>query len=261
MKNEIVTPAGTNGEAGRGRRFAALAVHVALASVGAAAAHAAHAASSASCDAQLTQLIVPALRQTAFDRQAIHAEPAALTGQPDGVLGVRLFVTPDRPGTPNRDATIGWVTLDTHALRAFDVTRDPDQPDVLKIDRHALSRYVSTCVAPPAASARTDAAPHGAVDCDALNRLAQARGDRVPGSDAGRVVTGKGRLPFFVAPDDACRIDGLFIVEHDHVDARTEYGRFTAVTYLNPRTHGMADGWVPSARLRPDGTGIAPRQP
>lgn len=94
MKNEIVTPAGTNGEAGRGRRFAALAVHVALASVGAVVAHAAHAASSASCDAQLTQLIVPALRQTAFDRQAIHAEPAALTGQPDGVLGVRLFVTP-----------------------------------------------------------------------------------------------------------------------------------------------------------------------
>nr|WP_244109170.1 hypothetical protein [Burkholderia anthina] len=261
MKNEIVTPAGANGEAGRGRRLAALAVRVALAGVGVAAAHAAHAASPASCDARLTQLIVPALRHTAFDRRAIHAERAVLTGQPEGVQGVRLFVTPDHPGTPNRDATIGWVTLDTHALRALDITRDPDQPDVLKIDRHALARYVSTCVAAPAASAHPAAAMHGPVDCDALNRRAQARGDYVTGSDAGRVVTGKGRLPFFSAPDDACRIDGLFIVEHDHVDARTEYGRFTSVTYLNPRTHGTADGWVPRARLQPDGTGIAPRQP
>ncbi|PFH26427.1 hypothetical protein [Burkholderia sp. JKS000303] len=261
MKNEIVTPAGANGEAGRGRRLAALAVRVALAGVGVAAAHAAHAASPASCDARLTQLIVPALRHTALDRRAIHAEPAVLTGQPEGVQGVRLFVTPDHPGTPNRDATIGWVTLDTHALRALDITRDPDQPDVLKIDRHALARYVSTCVAAPAASAHPAAAMHGAVDCDALNRRAQARGDYVTGSDAGRVVTGKGRLPFFSAPDDACRIDGLFIVEHDHVDARTEYGRFTSITYLNPRTHGTADGWVPRARLQPDGTGIAPRQP
>ncbi|WP_243771971.1 hypothetical protein [Burkholderia anthina] len=261
MKNEIVTPAGANGEAVRGRRFAALVVRVALAGVGAAAVHAALAASPASCDERLTQLVVPALRHTAFERRAIHAEPAALTGQPEGVQGVRLFVTPDHPGTPNRDATIGWVTLDTHALRALDITRDPEQPDVLKIDRHALSRYVSTCVAPPAAPANADAATPGAVDCDALNRRARAQGDYVTGSDAGRVVTGKGRLPFFSAPDDACRIDGLFIVEHDHVDARAEYGRFTSVTYLNPRTHGTADGWVRSARLKPDGTGIAPRQP
>ncbi|WP_234745540.1 MULTISPECIES: hypothetical protein [Burkholderia] len=261
MKNEIVTPAGANGEAVRGRRFAALAVCVALAGAGAAAMHAAHAASSGACDERLTQLVVPALRHTAFDRRAIHAEPAALTGQPEGVEGVRLFVTPDRRGTPNRDATIGWVTLDTHALRALDITRDPERPDVLKIDRHALSRYVAACIAPPAAPANTAAATPGAVDCDALNRRAQARGDYVTGGDAGRVVTGKGRLPLFSAPDDACRIDGLFIVEYDHVDARTEYGRFTSVTYLNPRTHGTADGWVRSARLKPDGTGIAPRQP
>lgn len=261
MKNEIVTPAGANGETVRGRRFAVRVVRVALAGVGVAAVHAVHAASPASCDARLTQLIVPALRHTAFERRAIHAEPAALAGQPEGMQGVRLFVTPDHPGTPNRDATIGWVTLDTHALRALDITRDPARPDVLEIDRHALSRYLSTCVAPPAAPANTTAATSGAVDCDALNRRAQAQGDDVPGSDAGRVVTGKGRLSFFSAPHDACRIDGLFIVEHDHVDARTEYGGFTSVTYLNPRTHGTADGWVPSARLKPDGTGIAPRQP
>ncbi|MCA8094641.1 hypothetical protein LGM65_27830 [Burkholderia anthina] len=53
----------------------------------------------------------------------------------------------------------------------------------------------------------------------------------------------------------------MFIVEYDHVDARIEYGRFTSVTYLNRCTHGTADGWVRSVRLKPDGTGIAPRQP
>ncbi|WP_248312840.1 hypothetical protein [Burkholderia ambifaria] len=260
MKNEIVTLEGVKGAAMRGGWFAAIAMDVALAGLGIAAAHAAHAAVPVSCDEGLTRLIVPALRHPAFERRAIHAEPAELTGQPEGVYGVRLFVKPDHPGTPNRDATIGWVTLDAHALRALDVTRDPAQPDVLAIDPQALSRYISTCVA-PAAPASTIASAPAAIDCDALNRRAQERGDVVTSGDAGRIVTGKGRLPFFSAPDDACRIDGLFIVEHDHVAARTEYGRFTSVTYLNPRTKGRADGWVPTARLKRDGTGVAPRQP
>lgn len=252
MKNEIVTPAGANGEAVCRRRFAAIAGRVALACIGAVAAlPAAAAPPPASCDDQLTQLIVPALRQTVMDRRAIRADVDEREGD---TYRIRLFVTPPHSGTPNREATIGWVTLDTHAMRALDVTRDPDRPDVLAIDRRALSRFVSTCAA-PAASTRD------AVDCDALDRRAQAQGDYVMGSEAGRVVTGKGRLPFYSAPDDACRIDGLFVVEHDRVDARAEYGRFTSVVYLNPRTKGIAEGWVQTARLKPDGTGIAPRQP
>jgi len=255
VKNEIVTPTGVNGETGRRSRCAAIAVRVALACVGALAVQAAVAApaspSPSPCNERLTALIVPALPQTAFARRDIHAAVDERNGD---VYRIRLFTSPDHPGTPNREATVGWVTLDTKAMRALDVTRDPDRPDVLKIDRRALSRFVSTCV--------VSATPvHSAVDCDALNRRAQAQGDYVMGSDAGRVVIGNGRLPFLSAPDDACRIDGLFIVEHDHVDARTEYGRFTSVVYLNSRTRGIAEGWVRTARLKPDGTGIAPRQP
>ncbi|WP_244132754.1 hypothetical protein [Burkholderia sp. BCC0397] len=251
MKNEIVTPAGANGATGHRGRRAAIAMCAAFACVGAIAVQSAAAAPASSCDAQLTALIVPALRQTAMDRRDIRAAVDERNGD---VYRIRLFTTPDHPGTPNREATVGWVTLDTQAMQALDVTRDPDRPDVLQIDRRALSRFVSTCA--------VSATPvHSAVDCDALNRHAQAQGDYVTGSDAGRVVTGKGRLPFFSAPDDACRIDGLFIVEHDHVDARTEYGRFTSVVYLNSRTRGIAEGWVRTARLKPDGTGIAPRQP
>jgi len=258
VKNEIVTPAGANGEAMRRRRFAAaVAVPAAMACLGAMAWPTAAATPPVSCNDQLTRLIVPALRQTEMNRRDIHADVAERDGN---VYRVRLFTMPDHSGTPNREATIGWVTLDTQAMRVLDVTRDPDRPDVLKIDRRALSRFVSTCVAP--ATPATPATPvRNAVDCDALNRRAQAQGDDVMGSEAGRVVTGKGRLPFYSAPDDACRIDGLFIVEHDHVDARADYGRFTSVVYLNPRTRGIAEGWVPTARLKPDGTGIAPRQP
>ncbi|MCA8064634.1 hypothetical protein [Burkholderia sp. AU38729] len=258
MKNEIVTPAGANGEAGCRRRFAAaVAVPAAMACLGAMAVQTAAAMPPASCNEQLTRLIVPALRQTEMSRRDIHADVDERDGN---VYRVRLFTMPDHPGTPNRDATIGWVTLDTQAMRALDVTRDPDRPDVLKIDRRALSRFVSACVAPVAPAA--PATPvRDAVDCDALNRRAQVQGDYVMGSDAGRVVTGKGRLPFYSAPDDTCRIDGRFIVEHDHVDARADYGRFTSVVYLNPRTRVTAEGWVPTARLKPDGTGIAPRQP
>ncbi|MDN7699826.1 hypothetical protein R0290_06670 [Burkholderia semiarida] len=248
VKNEIVTPPRANGQAGRRIRGAAI---VMLACAGALAAQAAAAAPPASCNERLTALIVPALRQTAFAQRDIHA---AVDERNHDVYRIRLFATPDRSGTPNREATVGWVTLDTRAMQAFDVTRDPDRPDELKIDRRALSRFVSTC-----AVAATPI--HSAVDCDALNRRAQAQGDDVMGSDAGRVVIGNGRLPFFSAPDDACRIDGLFVVEHDHVDARTKYGDFTSVVYLNPRTQGIAEGWVRTARLKPDGTGIAPRQP
>ncbi|ORT84772.1 hypothetical protein B7G54_19505 [Burkholderia puraquae] len=225
-----------------------------MACLGGLAVPAAAAKPPASCDDQLTRLIVPALRQTEMNRRDIHADVDERNGD---VYRIRLFAKPGRSGTPDREATIGWVTLDMQAMRALDVTRDPDRPDVLKIDRRALSRFVSTCVAPAAPAAPL----RNAVDCDALNRRAQAQGDYVMGSDAGRIVTGKGRLPFFSAPDGACRIDGLFIVEHDHVDARTDYGRFTSVVYLNPRTRGIAEGWVQTARLKPDGTGIAPRQP
>ncbi|MDF3081309.1 hypothetical protein KPB01_10135 [Burkholderia sola] len=228
-------------------------MRVALACAGALAVQAAAAApvSPSPCNERLTALIVPALQQTAFARRDVHA---AVDERNADVYRIRLFTTPDHPGTPNREATVGWVMLDTRTMQVLDVTRDPDRPDVLKIDRGALSRFVSTCA--------VSAAPvHSAVDCDALNRRAQTQGDDVMGSDAGRVVIGNGRLPFFSAPDDACRIEGLFIVEHDHVDARTEYGRFTSVVYLNPRTRGIAEGWVRTARLKPDGTGIAPRQP
>ncbi|WP_242449065.1 hypothetical protein [Burkholderia metallica] len=262
MKNEIVTPAGADGEGGaaRRRRFSGFAVRIAvagaLAGLGAAAVQAATAAQPAACDVALTRLIVPALRQTAFDRRTIRAEPAELTGQPDGVHGVRLFVVPDHPGTPNRDATIGWATLDTRSMRALDITRDADRPDVLTVDRHAMSRVVSACFA----SAAPAPAP-AAGDCDALNRRAQQQRVFVTGSAAGRVVVGRGRLPLYSAPDAACPIRGLFVVEHDHVDAYAEYGRYTSVIYLNPRTRATAEGWVATARLKPDGTGIAPRQP
>ncbi|MGS0893175.1 hypothetical protein ACVBGC_11635 [Burkholderia stagnalis] len=252
MKNEIVTPAGPDGEAARRRGLPGVAARVALACLCVALAPRAGAAPAESCDAQLTRLIVPALRRTAMDRRTIHA---ALDDRQGSVHSVRLFVVPADPGTPNRDATIGWVTLDTRTLRALDVTRDPDRPDRLRIDPHAMARFVSACVAPPRP------APAAAVDCDALNRRAQRQGAYVAGSDAGRVVTGQGRLPFHSAPDDACRIPGLFVVEHDAVDARTEYGRFTSVVYLSVRTGGPVEGWVETARLKPNGTGIAPRQP
>ncbi|WP_301816688.1 hypothetical protein [Burkholderia orbicola] len=68
MKNEIVTPTGVNGEAGRRSRCAAIAVRVALACVGALAVQAAVAAppspSPSLCNERLTALIVPALPQT-----------------------------------------------------------------------------------------------------------------------------------------------------------------------------------------------------
>ncbi|WP_232451705.1 hypothetical protein [Burkholderia ubonensis] len=247
MKIEIVSPSVRDGEAagrwrtGIDRRLAAGLLWLIIA-------QGSH-ASPLSCQRELTQLVVPALTHVAMARRTIRAELASLA---DGGYGARLFVPAH--GSANRDGevTIGWVDIDSKSMRLLDVTRDPDRPDMLHVNRDALAGFVSRCL-PPDARER--------VNCEALNRRAEQAGVYIQGSDAGRIVTGRGRLQFYSAPDAACRIDGLFVIANDTVEAHTEYGRYTWVEYLNAKTPGPVRGWVRTDRLKPDGYGIAPRQP
>ncbi|MHC2467151.1 hypothetical protein [Bradyrhizobium embrapense] len=73
------------------------------------------------------------------------------------------------------------------------------------------------------------------------------------------VVTGKGRLQFYSAPNLRCPISGVFVIPNDELVAyaQTDDG-WSSVMYLNPGTGNDVSGWVRSARLKVTGT-IAPK--
>ena len=82
---------------------------------------------------------------------------------------------------------------------------------------------------------------------------AAAKGRQAPAGGPGRrVVTGAGRLQFYAAPDMACRQPGVFILAGEAVEAIEQFGAFTTVRYINPRTGTQARGWVASDRLAAD---------
>ena len=74
------------------------------------------------------------------------------------------------------------------------------------------------------------------------------------------VVTGKGRLQFYSAPNAHCALDGVFVIPKDELVAyaMTSDG-WWSVMYLNPRTGNDVSGWVRSDRLKQTGT-VGPKQ-
>lgn len=81
----------------------------------------------------------------------------------------------------------------------------------------------------------------------------------MPGYRSGHVVIGAGRLHFYSAPSKNCKTE-VFVVPGDNVDVVEEYGGFAFATYVNLKTGGVFQGWLESARLKPGGYGVAPRQ-
>ena len=114
---------------------------------------------------------------------------------------------------------------------------------------------------PPAAEATAAAATLGSdADCIQLALNALEKGKPVPASASGREVVGAGRLQFHAAPDAACRMQGVFILPGEPVEADREQAGYTAVWYRNPRTGADATGWVRSNRLGP-GAAAATQRP
>jgi hypothetical protein len=95
------------------------------------------------------------------------------------------------------------------------------------------------------AAAPADAVP----DCARSLALAREQQVRVPDWQAGRRVTGKARLYFHSAPERACRLPATFVVPGDSLQALVEYGTFTEVQYVHPRSGRVSLGWVESGRL------------
>ena len=58
-----------------------------------------------------------------------------------------------------------------------------------------------------------------------------------------------GRVYFHSAPDERCRLKGVFVVTNDRLEVFADHGAFTEVIYWHPVTGAGTAGWVPSARL------------
>jgi hypothetical protein len=99
-----------------------------------------------------------------------------------------------------------------------------------------------------------------AADCSGLDDLGSKAGVRIPGHASGHTVIGAGHLQFYSAPDRSCMLQGVFILTGQTVDAYHVYRDFTSVTYYNFKRGTQSIGWVESARLKPNGRGIGPRQ-
>ncbi|KAB0644160.1 hypothetical protein F7R21_03955 [Burkholderia latens] len=206
-------------------------------------------ASADICKSELRELVVPPLEHVAMNKKDIHADIEDVT---DGVYSVRLYVAADSPDNLDRQVSIGWVNLDTNSMKALDVTRDPEHPDVLKVNESKYRKFISDCIYKPSKAAS---------NCDELNKQASKLAIDIPRSQSGMAVIGSGRLQFYSAPDYTCKTPGVFILTGESVDAYTSYHGFTFVAYQNPRKTSPVRGWVRSNRLRSNSLGTAPRQP
>jgi len=91
--------------------------------------------------------------------------------------------------------------------------------------------------------------------CAAASELARQQALQVNGA---RMVTGRGRLQFFQAPDARCVMAGVFILGGEPVAAVAEHQGYTAVRYRHPRTGVETTGWVISTRVAPAPQAAAP---
>ena len=206
-------------------------------------------ASADICKSELRELVVPPLEHVAMNKKDIHADIEDVS---DGIYSVRLYVAADSPDNLDKQVSIGWVNLDTNSMKALDVTRDPEHPDVLKVNESKYRKFISDCIHKPSKAAS---------NCDELNKQASKLAIDIPQSQSGMAVIGSGRLQFYSAPDYTCKTPGVFILTGESVDAYTSYHGFTFVAYQNPKKTSSVRGWVRSNRLRSNSLGTAPRQP
>jgi len=114
---------------------------------------------------------------------------------------------------------------------------------------------------PPAAEATAATATLVAdADCIQLALVALEKGQLVQARNSGQQVVGSGRLQFHAAPDAACRMQVVFILPGEPVEADREMSGYTAVWYRNPRTGADATGWVRSDRLAAGTAPVAQRR-
>ncbi len=97
----------------------------------------------------------------------------------------------------------------------------------------------------------TSLAAFAQVDCAALNEAAERSGVVAPDAGSERDIVGKERVQFYSAPDQRCKISGLFVIPGDVLFPQIEYKGFTKAAFIPTRkTDKEVLAWVLSSRLK-----------
>jgi hypothetical protein len=92
---------------------------------------------------ELIKLIVPPLANVVMDKSIIKAE---IADSSNGIYSARLFVPADSPDNLDKQVSIGWVNLDVNAMRAYDVTNDPNNKIDLKVTIETCTKICKECI-------------------------------------------------------------------------------------------------------------------
>jgi len=95
--------------------------------------------------------------------------------------------------------------------------------------------------------------------CDDVNSVAERYQVLVPTSESGYVVNDTKRVYFYSAPDEKCKIKGLFIVYGDLINLYAEYQGFSSVIFFKENGDSVI-GWVHSKSIKTTGTGGGPEK-
>jgi hypothetical protein len=84
---------------------------------------------------------------------------------------------------------------------------------------------------------------------------------RIPSDHSGYEVIASGRSYFYTAPSASCIDKNIFLIKGDTVDAYADYGEFTFVMFIHPKTGKDTSGWMLTQQLKETGFGVGPTQP
>lgn len=93
--------------------------------------------------------------------------------------------------------------------------------------------------------------------CDNLNNHENPKQEIIPSDKSGYKVIESKRLYFYSAPNEKCKINGVFIIKNDTVDAYKVDGGFVFVIYFT-KDNKTVEGWVKLKGLAPLRTGVGP---
>ncbi|HDI3032921.1 TPA: hypothetical protein PL572_001565 [Cronobacter turicensis] len=95
--------------------------------------------------------------------------------------------------------------------------------------------------------------------CSKLSTKADDERAIIQSSESGYKTSGKGRVYFYSAPSEKCRIKNTFIIPGDLVNAYADFGDYTYIMYFTKDGKDV-EGWVRTDRLVETGTGIGPSE-
>lgn len=95
--------------------------------------------------------------------------------------------------------------------------------------------------------------------CSKLSTKADDERAIIQSSESGYKASGKGRVYFYSAPSEKCRIKNTFIIPGDLVNAYADFGDYTYIMYFTKDGKDV-EGWVRTDRLVETGTGIGPSE-